>query len=196
MTLALFDFDGTVTEKDSLADFIQFAVGRPRYYLGLAFLSPMLTGYTLKIVPNHIAKERLIAHFFRGWDAEQFRTLAEQYSLEKIDAMTRSKAMERVRWHQNEGHDVVIVSASMAEWLQPWCDQNSIVLISTRLEVKEGRLTGRFATKNCYGPEKANRVKAAYDLSRYDHIFAYGDSRGDRELLALADEPFYKPFRD
>lgn len=104
--------------------------------------------------------------------------------------------MERVRWHQNEGHDVVIVSASMAEWLQPWCDQNSIVLISTRLEVKEGRLTGRFATKNCYGPEKANRVKAAYDLSRYDHIFAYGDSRGDRELLALADEPFYKPFRD
>lgn len=196
MTLALFDFDGTVTEKDSLADFIQFAVGRPRYYLGLVFLSPMLTGYTLKIVPNHIAKERLIAHFFRGWDAEQFRRLAEQYSLEKIDAITRSKAMERVRWHQNEGHDVVIVSASMAEWLQPWCDQNSIVLISTRLEVKEGRLTGRFATKNCYGPEKANRVKAAYDLSRYDHIFAYGDSRGDRELLALADEPFYKPFRD
>ena len=81
-------------------------------------------------------------------------------------------------------------------WVKPWCDKNNIDLISTRLEVKDNKLTGKFATKNCYGREKVNRVKEAYDLSQYNHIYAYGDSRGDRELLALADESFYKPFRD
>jgi len=196
MILAFFDFDGTITIKDSLADFIQYAVGKPAYYMSLLKLSPMLTAYTFKLIPNHIAKEKLVAHFFKGWDAQQFRKLAEQYSLEKIGNITRPKAIEKITWHQDQGHKVVIVSASMDCWLKAWCDKNSIDLIATRLEIKNNKLTGKFSTPNCYGIEKVNRVHESYDLSRYDHTYAYGDSRGDRELLALADESFYKPFRD
>ena len=195
MKLALFDFDGTITTKDSLVDFIQFAVGKPGYYAGLTKLSPMLTAYTLKLIPNDIAKERLIGHFFGEWESEKFQQLAEQYSFEKIDTIVRPEAMERVRWHQEQGDHVVIVSASMECWLTGWCKKKNIELISTQLETIDGRLTGRFATKNCYGVEKANRVKEIYNLEEYDHIYAYGDSRGDRELLALANESFYKPFR-
>jgi len=195
MKLALFDFDGTITTKDSLVDFIQFAVGKPSYYAGLTKLSPMLTAYTLKLIPNDIAKERLIGHFFGEWESEKFQQLAEQYSFEKIDTIVRPEAMERVRWHQGQGDHVVIVSASMECWLTGWCKKKNIELISTQLETIDGRLTGRFATKNCYGVEKANRVKEIYNLEEYDHIYAYGDSRGDRELLALANESFYKPFR-
>jgi HAD superfamily hydrolase (TIGR01490 family) len=195
MNLALFDFDGTITTKDSLVDFIQFAVGKPSYYAGLTKLSPMLTAYTLKLIPNDIAKERLIGHFFGEWESEKFQQLAEQYSFEKIDTIVRPEAMERVRWHQEQGDHVVIVSASMECWLTGWCKKKNIELISTQLETIDGRLTGRFATKNCYGVEKANRVKEIYNLEEYDHIYAYGDSRGDRELLALANESFYKPFR-
>ncbi|MBF0203412.1 MAG: HAD family hydrolase [Desulfamplus sp.] len=193
--LALFDFDGTITTKDSLTDFIQYAVGKPSYYIGLFTLSPMLTAYTLKLIPNHIAKENIITHFFKDWDAEQFQELAERYSREEIDKITRPKAMEKIRWHQEQGHKVVIVSASMECWVKAWCDINNIDLISTRLEIKNKKLTGKFATKNCYGIEKVNRVQEAYDISQYDHIYAYGDSRGDKELLALADESFYRPFR-
>ena len=195
MNLALFDFDGTITTKDSLVDFIQFAVGKPSYYAGLTKLSPMLTAYTLKLIPNDIAKERLIGHFFGEWESEKFQQLAEQYSFEKIDTIVRPEAMERVQWHQGQGDHVVIVSASMECWLTGWCKKKNIELISTQLETIDGRLTGRFATKNCYGVEKANRVKEIYNLEEYDHIYAYGDSRGDRELLALANESFYKPFR-
>jgi HAD superfamily hydrolase (TIGR01490 family) len=155
----------------------------------------MLTAYTLKLIPNDIAKERLIGHFFREWESEKFQQLAEQYSFEKIDTIVRPEAMERVRWHQEQGDHVVIVSASMECWLTGWCKKKNIELISTQLETIDGRLTGRFATKNCYGVEKANRVKEIYNLEEYDHIYAYGDSRGDRELLALANESFYKPFR-
>jgi phosphatidylglycerophosphatase C len=194
--IAFFDFDGTITTKDSLADFIQYAVGKTNYYVGLFTLSPMLIAYMLKFIPNHIAKEKLIAHFFKSGDARQFQKLAEQYSLERIDKIVRPKAIEKIRWHQNQGHQVVIVSASIESWLRAWCDKNNIELIATRLEVKGRKLTGKFATKNCYGLEKANRVKEAFELSLYDHIYAYGDSHGDKELLALAVESFYKPFRN
>lgn len=194
--LVLFDFDGTITIKDSLADFIHYAVGTPAYYMGLLKLSPMLTAYTFKLIPNHIAKEKLIAHFFKGWDAEHFRKLAEKYSLEEISNIIRPKAIEKIKWHQAHGHKVVIVSASVELWLKAWCDKNRIELIATCFEMKNDKLTGKFSTPNCYGIEKANRVMQKYNLSDYDHIYAYGDSRGDRELLALADESFYKPFRD
>ncbi len=196
MKLALFDFDGTITTKDSLVEFIQYAAGKPTYYAGLLKLSPMLTAFTLKLIPNHIAKEKLITHFFKGWDANRFQILSEQYSLKQIDKITRPKAIEKIKWHQEQGHKVVMVSASMECWLSAWCDMQNIELISTQLEMRDNKLTGKFATKNCYGIEKANRVKKAYNLSDYNYIYAYGDSHGDKELLALADESFYKPFRD
>ena len=80
-SIAFFDFDGTVTRKDSLADFIQYTVGKPTYYIGLLKLSPILMAYTFKLIPNYIAKEKLITYFFKGWDINQFKRLAEQYSL-------------------------------------------------------------------------------------------------------------------
>jgi len=195
-TLALFDFDGTITTKDSLAEFIKYAVGGWGYYSGLLRLSPMLTAYTLKLIPNHIAKERMLSYFFKGYNEDAFKKMADTYSLNEISKILREEAMEKIRWHQMQGHTVVIVSASMESWLKAWCDMHKIDLISTCLEIKDEKITGKFLTKNCYGPEKANRVRAQYDLDEYEYIYAYGDSSGDTELLALADESFYKPFRE
>lgn len=194
--LVLFDFDGTITTRDSLADFIQYATGRFTYYAGLLALSPMLALYKLNLIPNHIAKQKLIAHYFKGWDADYFKKLADRYSLEQIDGITRPRALEKIRWHQEQGHKVVIVSASMECWLKGWCEKQNVDLIATKLEVRDSKLTGKFASRNCYGTEKATGVKQAYDLDLFDRIYAYGDSRGDQELLALADERFYKPFRE
>lgn len=195
MILALFDFDGTITTEDSLVEFIQYAVGKPKYYQGLFFLMPTLAAYTLKIIPNYIAKEKLIAHFFKGWDVDKFNDVAKKYSLEKIDEIIRPQAITKINWHKDQGHNIVIVSASIENWLKSWCDKADIALISTKLEVKSNQLTGKFSTRNCYGLEKVNRIKAEYNLSEFEFIYAYGDSGGDRELLALADESFYKPFR-
>ena len=80
--------------------------------------------------------------------------------------------MKKIIWHQEQGHKVVVVSASMECWLKKWCEKYSIDLIATRLEIQDGKLTGKFATKNCYGPEKANRIKEVYDLSQFDYIYA------------------------
>ena len=196
MKIALFDFDGTITTDDSLIKFIRFVVGDTKFIWGMAFLSPMLAAYKLKLIPNYKAKQYMLSYFFKGMSEEEFMRVANEYSLKHIDTILRPKAMEKIVWHKEQGHKIVIVSASIECWLKSWCDANNLDLIATKLEIKDGIVTGKFLTKNCYGAEKANRVKKQYNLSDYNYIYAYGDSRGDKELLTLADESFYKPFRE
>ena len=194
MRLALFDFDGTITSKDSLPDFIQFAVGKPRYFIGLIVLAPMLLKYKLNLLPNDLAKSRLIAYFFKNWSIRQFQTIADQYSNTRIDRIIRPDAMAKINWHRDQGHQLVLVSASIECWLRSWCQSQKITLIATQLEIKNGKITGNFRSKNCYGIEKANRIKQQFNLADFEFVYAYGDSAGDREMLALADEPHYKLF--
>jgi len=196
MTLALFDFDGTITKDDSLLKFIRFVVGDFRFVFGVVVLSPILVAYKLKLIPNYKAKQKMLSWFFKGMSEEGFMKVASDYSLVYIDKILRPKAMEKIAWHKQQGHKVVVVSASIECCLKPWCEQNGLDLIATQIETKNGLVTGRFLTKNCYGIEKANSVKEAYNLNDYDHIYAYGDSRGDKELLALSDVNYYKPFRN
>ena len=196
MKITFFDFDGTITTDDSLIKFIRYAVGDIKTAWGMLLLSPMLITYKLKLIPNYKAKQRMLSYFFKGMDEQLFQKVAKEYSLKQIDSILRPKAIEKISWYKEQGHKVVVVSASIECWLKPWCDKNGLDLIATKIEIKDGIVTGKLLTKNCYGIEKANRVHERYNLSDYDHIHAYGDSRGDKELLELADESFYKPFRD
>jgi len=194
-SIIFFDFDGTITTNDSLIKFTRFVVGNVKFIWGMAMLSPILIAYKLQLIPNYKAKQMMLSYFFKGMTEQQFQTIAQEYSLKHIDTILRPKAMEKLAWHKNQGHKIVIVSASIECWLKPWCDKNGLDLIGTKLEMKNGLVTGKLLSKNCYGIEKAHRVKEKYHLDDYDYIYAYGDSRGDRELLALADESLYKPFR-
>jgi phosphatidylglycerophosphatase C len=192
MILSMFDFDGTITSGDSFINFIRFAVGDLKASWGIMILSPMLIAYKLKLIPNYKAKQLMLSYFFKGMNEKHFHKVAKEYSLKHIDTILRPKAIEKIAWHKEQGHKVVVVSASIECWLKPWCDHNGLDLIATRMEMKNGVVTGKLLTKNCNGIEKARRVKEIYNLNDYDHIYAYGDSRGDKELLDLADERFYK----
>ena len=195
MKIVLFDFDGTITTDDSLFKFIKFVVGDIQLLLGMIYLLPMLIGYKLNIIPNYKAKEIMLSYFFKGMDEQAFINLTKEFSLNHIDTTVRPKAMEKIAWHKEQGHKVIVVSASMECWLKPWCSKNGLELIATKLKMDEGIVSGKFSSKNCYGIEKANRVKEEYPSSKYEYLYAYGDSRGDKELLELAKNSFYKPFR-
>ena len=117
--LALFDFDGTITRDDSLIRFIRFVIGDTKYILGMIFLSPTLIAYKLKLIPNYKAKQLLISYYFKGMDEEVFFNFAKEYSLKHIETILRSEAMEKIKWHKEQGHKVVIVSASIRCWLEP-----------------------------------------------------------------------------
>ena len=195
MNLALFDFDGTITTDDSLIKFIRFVVGDVKFIWGMISLSPMLVSYKLKFIPNYKAKQYMLSYFFKGMDEDNFMQVANKYSLNHINKILRPKAVEKLNWHKKQGHKVVIVSASLDCWLRPWCEKNGFELLATKLELKDGFITGELLTKNCYGQEKVNRIKKAYILKEFNYIYAYGDSQGDKEMLTLANERFYKPFR-
>ncbi|MGE4503344.1 MAG: HAD family hydrolase [Thiomicrospira sp.] len=194
-TLALFDFDGTLTTKDSLGDFILHAFGKPKTLIGSIILSPTLAGYALGLIENSQAKQQVINYFFRAKTPQQMQHLGQRYARERIPAILRPAGLQKLQWHQQQGHQIVIVSASAECWLKPWTDAQGYALLATRLEVKQNKLTGAYQGQNCHGEEKVRRIQQAYDLTQYAQIYAYGDTEGDKPMLALADHAYYKPFR-
>ena len=195
MTIAIFDFDGTITTKDSFEDFIFFTHGFAKTILGILINSPILILYLLKIISNEQTKQRIFAHFYGGWEESRFNHCAEQYAKMHLPKILRPKALERLSWHKKEGHKIVVVSASFENYLSVWCKKESIDLIATQIEIKEGKLTGKFASPNCYGDEKIRRINQVLNLKDFSTIYAYGDSRGDIPLKTIATEFSYKPFR-
>jgi phosphatidylglycerophosphatase C len=192
--LVLFDFDGTITTKDSLKKFLIFYHGSFKVVIGLLVLSPVFFLYGLKIISNSKAKQILLQWFFNHEPLEVFnqncRTFARQY----IPKLLRHIAVEQIKYHKNKHETIVVVTASAENWVKPWCDEMNLHCIGTKLEVKENKLTGKYHGENCYGPEKSNRIRDQFDLSKFDKIIAYGDSRGDREMFAMANQYYYKIF--
>lgn len=187
-----FDFDGTLTTKDSLLAFIRFAKGDSSFVLGFLRYAHLLMLMKLGLYPNYKAKQKVFAHFFKDMEQETFDALCRQFA-DTHRGLLRAEGIKAVEKAQSEGADVVIVSASIDNWVQPFFP--SVKVIGTQVEVEEGRLTGRFLTKNCYGQEKVERIIAIYPERQTYQLVAFGDSKGDRELLTFADEAHYKPFR-
>ena len=190
MNLALFDFDGTLIEKDSLGEFIKYAVGEKRYIVGMIKFSPFFIAYKLKLMKNYVAKEILFREFFRDYDEQKFKTIANEFSLNELDKYIKKDIYAKFLKHIEDGDRVVIVSASMRCWLEAWSKKHNVELLSTQLEFIDGKFSGRFLTKNCHGIEKVNRIKEHLSLDDYENIYAYGDSSGDDEMLALANYAF------
>ena len=190
-----FDFDGTLTTRDTLLEFIRFACGTPRFLLGFLLYSPLLVLMKLRLYPNGKAKQKVLAHFFKWMTIGEFDALCQDFARTHRHLL-RPEVVRQLEQVLSEGAEVLIVSASIDHWVRPFFEgdrsQNTgdrrLHVMGTQIEVVEGRLTGRFLTPNCYGQEKVRRILAIYpDRSSY-HLTAYGDSRGDREMLAFADE--------
>jgi HAD superfamily hydrolase (TIGR01490 family) len=191
MNLALFDFDGTITSTDTFTPFIHFATPRYRLVPGMVLLSPLILGYELGLMPATRLRAAAAYLGFKGRRADDLNELGSRYS-KTLAGQMRSEALAKIRWHQAQGDEVVVVSASLQPYLQGFCEEHEVGLICTQLEHVGGVLTGRYTSGDCTGSEKARRVRAAYDLSRYPVIYAYGDTAEDRELLGLASRRFFR----
>lgn len=198
--LWLFDFDGTITTADTLLAFIRHACGTVHFLAGFALFSPLLVLMKLHLYPNYKAKQRLFAWFFKGMTEADFDARCRAFAADSKHLL-RPEAVRFMRRCMNNGGLVCIVSASIDNWVRPFfCDiaggtQHPLIVIGTQIEIKDGVLTGRFLTDNCYGAEKVRRVETLFPDRNDYYITAFGDSRGDKELLDYADERHYRPFR-
>jgi len=194
--LVLFDFDGTITTKDTLLEFLTYYKGKSKVVSGLIALSPVLASYALGLIPNWKAKQALLRYFIGGTPVEEFNAICKEFSQRIIPKLVRPKALHIIEQYLRDKATVIVVSASAENWVGPWCEQTGVDYLATQLEVVDGKVTGNFCGKNCHGPEKVDRIRKQLTLTDYDEIIAYGDSSGDREMFEIAHYHFYKPFRN
>jgi HAD superfamily hydrolase (TIGR01490 family) len=196
MRIVAFDFDGTITAKDSFLEFIKFSKGKRALYSGILLYSPLLLAFKLRLYPAWKAKQALFSYFYKGVSSALFDEWGKSFA-KQITTFVRPKAMVGIKAHQQSNDRIVIVSASIAHWIVPWAKSEGIdFVLATLPEIDlSGKLTGKFYSLNCSGKEKVNRLLELFPNRREYELWAYGDSKGDQAMIEFADKGWYNRFK-
>lgn len=187
-TVAAFDFDGTLTRRDTLLPFLLRLCGWRAVAAAVAAEAGSLALVAGGRRSRDVGKARLLARLLAGRRVADVTPVIERYAAEVVRGKLRPDTSARLGWHLRRGHDVVVVSASPEIYVAPIARRlGAATVLATRLEVDSaGSLTGKLVGANVRGPEKERRLRAHLG-NELVTLYAYGDSAGDRELLDSAD---------
>ena len=189
--LALFDFDGTLTTRETFPDFMRYAVPRWRLLAGGALLAPVVFGYRRGWVAGNPTRASIVQVGLRGVQARRLRAQGDAFAREVLPGLLRPEAMEKLAWHRGRGDRIVVVSGGLDVYLAPWCAAQGLELACSVLAERSGRITG-YAGVQCVGEEKVRRIRAFCDPKAYVAIHAYGDTHEDMAMLAMAQHRTYR----
>lgn len=192
--LSVFDFDGTLTRHDSFVPFLLFAFGKRAFVARALRMLPACVRYLGKGLSRDELKAVLIATFLAGTDEQWVRHKAQAFEQARFKRLMRPAGVQSVAAEVASGALVTICSASPRLVLEPFAQRLGIKLIATELEVVDGQLTGRISGSNCRCEAKVLRLEAVYGSLEHYRLRAWGDTRGDHELLAAAHEPHWRHF--
>lgn len=197
--VAAFDFDGTLTQRDTFTPFLARGLGWPRFAWAIIRCLPWLAGYALRLVPNHVAKQKLMLVTLKGRSTPEMDDWTTRWLANDFPGQLRDWTMARLAWHQQQGHCCVMVSASPNIYLERVARQLGFDdLICTEMEVTDGHLSGRMRTPNCYGEQKVVRLTAwlrlrfGVESASAVTLYAYGDTPGDMPMLRMAGWAWYR----
>ncbi len=197
ITVAAFDFDHTLLKGDSMRAFLRFYAGDRAFVRKLSKLSPFIFVFFGGGMSREKIKEIILKEFFAGKSREDLWTQGQRFAEEVLPRLERREAMDRLYWHQKQGHRCYLVTASMDIWTYAWAEKKGLKLIATRSAIDEkGVFWGKIQGTNNWGPGKVFNLKRELEGMNIDKIYAYGDSEGDRELLEMADFSYYRSFTD
>ncbi len=194
MIVAAFDFDGTITTKDTMFAFIRFVKGDLSFIWGMFCISPYLLAHKLGFISAQKAKEKLLTFFFKNESEQKMYELGERFCEEMIPSLLRPQALACIENHQKQGHICYLVTASLTFWTKKWAEKHGFILVATRPLIENDTFTGKIVGENCNGAEKVARLLLVVGAEAIEKKYAYGDTSGDRELLTWADEGFFKLF--
>jgi phosphatidylglycerophosphatase C len=192
--LVAFDFDGTLTSRDSFTAFLRWRFGARAYAAGMLALAPAAARYVLNRDRGRL-KAAATRRFLAGMQRAELEAWAQTFASEQGRGLLRPDALRAWRRWQGEGARLVIVTASPETIVAPIArGLGADALLGTQLAFDAaGRVTGDFEGENCRGPEKVRRLRAAFgDDVRLEA--AYGDTDGDTQMLALAEEQGMRVF--
>jgi HAD superfamily hydrolase (TIGR01490 family) len=192
--IAAFDFDGTLTKSDTLLPFLRFVSGNVRFGRGLGVLLPIVMQYLAGHVANDRVKEAFLTTFLKGRRIDEIHALGEAFAAHRLATSLRAGSLDLLAQHKQQRHSVVLVSASLDVYLRPWARAMGVDhVLSSSLEIDaQGRVTGALHGPNCYGPEKVRRLRALLGVRDAYILYAYGDSKGDWEMMDEADHAYYR----
>ncbi len=198
VVIAAFDFDGTLTQRDTLMPFLARGLGWPRFLLALLLCLPWLVAFALRLIPNHVAKQKLMQATLQNKTTAEMDDWTNRWLANDFPGQLQGWTMARLAEHRSQGHLCVMVSASPDIYLKRVArDLGFDALLCTEMAVVDGRLSGQMKTPNCHGEQKVLRLKAwmleRFGLSSSAQVaYAYGDTSGDKPMLRLAAHAFYR----
>lgn len=186
--VAAFDFDGTLSSRDNFTPFLRRVAGNRAVARAMAVNTARVAAGSADERSRDALKGLVLHDLFAGYDAAALDEIGRGFAFEIVQRHLRPDMVQRADWHRTQGHELVIVSASLGVYLRPIAEQLRFdAVLCTELEVgPDGVLTGRLAGPNVRGLEKARRLDSFLD-GKAAAVWAYGDSSGDRELWARAD---------
>jgi phosphatidylglycerophosphatase C len=194
--IAAFDFDGTLTYHDLLLPFLHYAGNTFSIASGIFCALPFLPLALAQPFYRQKAKETILSQVFRGKHRDALAQKGDEFAKNIIPSHLRPERMNKLLWHQKQGHRCILISANLDLFLEPWaCYAGFHDLICSKVEIDEQqKLTGKLIGLNCWGAEKVRRLLQLAGPKTGFSLYAYGNGKGDRELLQLADYPFYRSF--
>lgn len=192
--VAYFDFDGTITSKDTFIPFLIFTIGYFKFILLLPLSICILILYISKIISNEKAKELMLQLTISNLSNEYLERKSNSFASSYIDKYIKPEIFERVKYHYENGHIVIIASANLELYLKYFVKRHDLHdIIATKIVFKNNIATGKLLSKNCYGVEKINRINEYLIKNKLNFIYsyAYGNSKGDFELLNYVNEGFW-----
>ena len=198
--VVVFDFDGTITTDDTFRLFLSYYRGATNYALKILSLLPVFAAYGLKIIDRNAVKAKVIRRFFKGEPMSHIEARADSFAKDVIPGLIRpdaKKALESAKLREKQGlESLYICSASIGPYLRAYFLQYGITnILATELKSESGVCSGEIDGYNIWGAGKVRRILAEFAPNDVTIKEAYGDSRGDRELLNAAKASFYRPFR-
>ncbi|USQ15491.1 HAD-IB family hydrolase (plasmid) [Legionella lytica] len=194
-TIALFDFDGTITKKSTTTPFLKFISGH--FFLPkLLFRLPSLISYHCHFSGLDQLNNIIANTFFKGLKREHLYQAGEHFSDQMLPSLVKNTALERLKWHQDQGHYCILATAAFNVYIDYWAKINGFnAIVSTQIHFDTQNVaSGTIHGQSCNGAEKLNRVLELIG-NEPRIIYAYGDSSGDAEMLAYATHAHYQIFK-
>ena len=191
--LYLFDFDGTLTYKDTMFLYLKY-YNSTKFNIQFIKHIPLFVLLKLKLADPEKIKRSFIASILKGERKSKIEKVSQAFFDEYYPEIFRENALEFIKSIDRQKTDSYIVSASLDLWVKPFADKFQMKLLATKAEFKDGVFTGNFVGKNCNGAEKVLRIKEAIEEKKYDKTIAFGDTSGDKEMLAWANEGQFEFF--